>query len=163
MESNKNNNNKKQCNNNQIIKKKILIDQEKLFSSINKLPIELYDIIKSYIPLYVWRPLNKNLYVEYYNLVYIKLNSSNSENYIRNIVVRDLYYPFKFIIFKNIFKWIEMKNYCYNFYIYPNYISFLKDFCYDNDSFNCLNLLNKVLLELGFKKNKSKKNIKRIL
>lgn len=168
MESNKNKNNNNNNNiNNQCIKEKknkIIINEQKLLLSISKLPFELFDIVKSYIPLYIWRPLNKTLYFENYNLVYEKIKIGNAENYIRYIVKRDYNYVFKFIILRNLFRWAQMKDYLNDFLIYPNYIYFIKDFCISNQSNNCLITLNNILKELGFeKKLPKKKTIKSIL
>ena len=141
-----------------------IIKEQKILNNINKLPFELIDIIQSYIPQYVWRPLNKSLYVENYNLVYEKIKPNNAENYIRSIIKRDYDFVFKYVVLRNIFKWFQMKNYFYDFIVYSNYICFLKDFCISNQSFNCLNKLNLILKELNFEKKLPKKNtIKYIL
>jgi hypothetical protein len=168
MESNKNkNNNQNQCikeKNNKNNNNKIIVNEKKLLISISKLPFELFDIVKSYIPLYIWRPLNKTLYFENYNLVYDKIKLGNAENYIRYIVKRDYDYIFKFIVLRNLFRWAQMKDYLNDFLIYPNYIYFIKDFCISNQSNNCLNTLNNILKEIGFeKKLPKKKTIKSIL
>ncbi len=152
MESNKKKNNK------------TIVNESKLLLSISKLPLELFDIVKSYVPLYIWRPLNKTLYIENYNLVYEKMKPYNAENYIRDIVKRDFDNVFKFIVLRNLFKWAQMKDYLNEFLIYPNYIYFIKDFCVSNQSNKCLNTLNNILKELGFeKKLPKKKTIKSIL
>ncbi len=152
MESNKKKNNKTK------------VDESRLLLSISKLPLELFDIVKSYVPLFIWRPLNKTLYIENYNIVYEKMKPYNAENYIRDIVKRDFDNVFKFIVLRNLFKWAQMKDYLNDFLIYPNYIYFIKDFCVSNQSNKCLNILNNILKELGFeKKLPKKKTIKSIL
>ena len=74
------------------------VDEKKLLKSISKLPTELFDIIKSYVPLNIWRPLNKTLYAENYDLVYIKMKPCTSEDYIRYIVKRDFGFVFQYVV-----------------------------------------------------------------
>jgi len=149
------NNNTNNTNNTNNINNNV--DEKKLFQSINKLPIELVDIIQTYIPQHIWRPLNKILYVENYDLVYIKMKPNNVENYIRYVVKRDFGFVFNYVVLRNLFKWYQMRDYLNDFLIYPNYIYFIKDYCISNHSINCLNTLNEILKRLGYEKKLSKK------
>ena len=135
------------------------VDEKKVLENIKKLPRELFDIVHSYIPQHVWRPLNTILYVENYDLVYTKMKPGNVENYIRYIVKRDFGFVFKYVILRNLFKWYQMRDYLYEYLIYHNYIYFIKDFCISNQSINCLNSLNEILKKLGYEKNLPKKKI----
>lgn len=136
-----------------------IVDEKKVLKNIKKLPRELFDIVQSYIPQHVWRPLNTTLYVENYDLVYTKIKPGNVENYIRYIVKRDFGFVFKYVILRNLFKWYQMRDYLYEYLIYHNYIYFIKDFCISNQSINCLNSLNEILKKLGYEKKLPKKKI----
>ena len=136
-----------------------IVDEKKVLENIRKLPRELFDIVQSYIPQHVWRPLNTTLYVENYDLVYTKMKPGNVENYIRYIVKRDFGFVFKYVILRNLFKWYQMRDYLYEYLIYHNYIYFIKDFCISNQSINCLNSLNEILKKLGYEKKLPKKKI----
>lgn len=136
-----------------------IVDEKKVLENIKKLPRELFDIVQSYIPQHVWRPLNTTLYVENYDLVYTKIKPGNVENYIRYIVKRDFGFVFKYVILRNLFKWYQMRDYLYEYLIYHNYIYFIKDFCISNQSINCLNSLNEILKKLGYEKKLPKKKI----
>lgn len=136
-----------------------IVDEKKVLENIKKLPRELFDIVQSYIPQHVWRPLNTTLYVENYDLVYTKIKQGNVENYIRYIVKRDFGFVFKYVILRNLFKWYQMRDYLYEYLIYHNYIYFIKDFCISNQSINCLNSLNEILKKLGYEKKLPKKKI----
>ena len=136
-----------------------IVDEKKVLENIKKLPRELFDIVQSYIPQHVWRPLNTTLYVENYDLVYTKMKPGNVENYIRYIVKRDFGFVFKYVILRNLFKWYQMRDYLYEYLIYHNYIYFIKDFCISNQSINCLNSLNEILKKLGYEKKLPKKKI----
>ncbi len=136
-----------------------IVHEKKVLENIKKLPRELFDIVQSYIPQHVWRPLNTTLYVENYDLVYTKIKQGNVENYIRYIVKRDFGFVFKYVILRNLFKWYQMRDYLYEYLIYHNYIYFIKDFCISNQSINCLNSLNEILKKLGYEKKLPKKKI----
>lgn len=136
-----------------------IVDEKKVLENIRKLPRELFDIVQSYIPQHVWRPLNTTLYVENYDLVYTKIKPGSAENYIRYIVKRDFGFVFKYVILRNLFKWYQMRDYLYEYLIYHNYIYFIKDFCISNQSINCLNSLNEILKKLGYEKKLPKKKI----
>lgn len=135
------------------------VDEKKLLKSISKLPTELFDIIKSYVPLNIWRPLNKTLYAENYDLVYIKMKPCTSEDYIRYIVKRDFGFVFQYVVLRNLFKWYQMRDYLYEYLIYHNYIYFIKNYCVLNQSINCLNSLNEILKKIGYEKKLPKKKI----
>lgn len=135
------------------------VDETRLLQSIRTLPTELVDIVQSYIPIHIYRPLNKTYYIENYDLVYVKMKPNNLENYIRYIVKRDFDFVFRFVVTRNLFRWFRMREYLNNFLVYHNYIYFIKDFCISNNSNKCLNTLNQILQKLGYEKKLPKKNI----
>lgn len=126
---------------------------------LNKLPHELIDVIKDYIPYISLIFTNKNNYIKYHHLLNINhiIPRTLKENYIRDIVRRDLHFVFERIINENIQKWLIIKHYIYRNIIYTNYVYFLKDFCFINESHKCRNILNKFLEENGLCQNQHKK------
>jgi hypothetical protein len=130
-----------------------------IFYYINKLPIDLVNEIKKYIP-------NKNLiftnnknYMLNHYLIKNLIPKMKLEYYIRNIVYRDFDYVFSQIIQENYLKWIDIKQYLYKNVIYKNYIYFIKHFCIENNSEKCRVMLNNFLDKVGLCKNQHKKNI----
>lgn len=125
-----------------------------IFNNIDKLPSDIVNIIKEYIPLTSLVFTNKDNYLKYHYLLKIKLQ----EYCIRNMIRRDYDFVFERILNENYKKWIMLKHYMYKNIIYGNYIYFLKDYCLMNESYKCRNKLNKFLEENGLCKNQHKKN-----
>ena len=125
-----------------------------IFTYIDKLPLDIINIIKEYIPLTSLIFTNKDNYIKYHYLLKIKLR----EHYIRNIIRRDYDFVFERILNENYKKWIMLKQYMYKNIIYGNYIYFLKDYCLTNESIKCRIILNQFLEENGLCKNQHKKN-----
>ncbi len=136
------------------------IDNRKnLFNYINRLPDEMKNIIFDYIPLTSLIFTNKTNYINYHYLLKLKLVPKTlKENYIRDIIRRDLEFVFERILHENFKKWLLIKHFIYKNIIYGNYIYFLRDFCLMNESNKCRLILNKFLEEIGLCKNQHKKN-----
>jgi len=124
---------------------------------INNLPKELIDIIKEYIPKHILAFLNKQNYVLYHSFVRSKIPMY--ENFIRDTIRRDHVFVFEFIVNENINKWINNKNYNYKNMVYSNYLTFVTQFCIDNNSDKCKNFFVSFLKEHDLCKNLNKKNI----
>ena len=132
-----------------------------IFYYINKLPNDLINEIKKYIPnkklIFV---NNKNYLINHY-IIKDLIPKNNFELYIRNIVYRDFDFIFNQIIQENYLKWFEIKQYIHKNNIYKNYIYFIKNYCIENNSEKCRLLLNNFLEKLGLCKNQHKKKITR--
>ena len=137
----------------------IQIYLENIFIYINKLPIDLINEIKKYIPNKKLIFTNKKNYILNHYLIRYLIPKMNFEHYIRNIIYRDFDFIFTQIIQENYLKWFDMKQYMYKNVIYKNYIYFIKDFCIENNSEKCRIMLNNFLNKLGLCKNQHKKNI----
>jgi hypothetical protein len=126
------------------------------------LPDDLKIIIYSFIPLEVTVLCEKKKYEENHCVIKRIIHNKNYyENYIRDMVRKDCYYVFSFLLEENYKKWFEMKKYVYKNTIYANYLHFLKDYCIENDANNCRNEMNDFLHETGLSKNLHKKNTAR--
>ena len=134
----------------------IKFDQKVFFQNLNKLPIEIIDIIKKYMPRLTFVFLNKEYYIKYHYL-FTESIKSKSENYIRTMIRQDNDFVINNLFYESSIKWISMHNYYYKDCIYMNYLYFLLHYSIDNDSEKCVKLLNNLIKELGFKKNQHKK------
>jgi len=125
--------------------------------NINKLPYEIIDLIKEYIPKKTMVFVNKENYLLYHHI--IKKNITNYEKYIRDTIRRDNEFVFNLILRENYDKWCEIKQYRYKCMIFINYIYFTINYCIENDSNNCRNIINDFFKEHGLGKNTHKKNV----
>jgi len=128
-----------------------------LCNNISILPIDIIEIIYSYIPKFVTIFLTKKDYVEEHYLLKNYINKRDIENYIRAMIRRDNDFVLKHLLVENYTRWISIKKYYYKGAIYENYLFFLKAYCIDNESINCKNVLIKLFEELGLSKNQHKK------
>ena len=123
------------------------------------LPMELKSIIYDFIPISVTLLCEKKKYVENHSIIKKIIHDKNYyENYIRDMIRKDCDFVFYFLLDENYRKWLNIKKYVYKNIIYANYLHFLKDYCIENDSNNCRNVLNQFLYEKGLSKNLHKKN-----
>ena len=129
----------------------------KLFKYIDFLPDELIRLIKEFIPIKILVFMNKQNYNLYHYS--IKKYICNYENYIRDTIRRDNSFVFNKIISENYKKWINITKYTYKNTIYKNYIYFIIDFCTENQSSQCRNIIVDFLKEHGLCQNQHKKNI----
>jgi len=132
------------------------LKEKVILENVNKLPIEIIDIIKEYVPLLIFVFLNKEYYFKYHNL-FTESIKSKSENYIRTMIRQDNDFVINCLFYESSVKWLSMYNYYYKGCIYINYLYFLLHYSIDNDSEKCVKFLNNLIKELGFKINQHKK------
>jgi len=128
-----------------------------LLKTIYYLPDEILEIIKEYIPKIYLIYTNKSNFILYHFLTNKIIK--NYENYIRDIIRRDNDFIFNYILEENYNKWIHIKNYIYKNKIFKNYFYFTINYCIENDSNNCRNIICIFLKKHGLGKNLHKKNI----
>ncbi len=128
-----------------------------LIENVNKLPYELVDLIKEYIPKTALVFTNKENYLLYHHTIRNKIK--NYENYIRDTVRRDNEFVFNLILKENYHRWCEIKQYRYKNMLFKNYVYFTINYCIENDSNNCRNIITNYFKEHGLGKNPHKKNI----
>ena len=122
-----------------------------------RLPNEIIELIKKYIPKKFLVFTNKTNYFLYHPL--IKKNIINYDTYIHNIVRRDNYFVFERVMVEDCLNWLKIKKYYYKNMIYNNYLQFIIYFCIENDSNKCRTILDNYLKEHGLCKNLHKKNV----
>jgi hypothetical protein len=125
---------------------------------VKSLPCELIDIIKSYIPNTILLFVNKYYYTNYHFLIKRLIPKSNYEKYIRHIIRKDNDYVFQYILNDTIHQLFKIKQYVYKDIIYKNYLYFLSDYCIQNKSTNCRNVLNEYMKLHRLCQNRHKKN-----
>lgn len=129
-----------------------------LLKNIDKLPLELVDIVYSYIPKSVTIFLSKQNYIKDHHLIRKLINKRNIEQYIRTMIRQDNDFVFKQLLVENYNRWLNMKNYYYKECIYANYLNFLDSYTIDNESTKCRKILINFIEEEGLGKNQHKKN-----
>ena len=124
---------------------------------IQKLPDDIINVIKEYLPIIQLVFTNITNYNLYHS--FIRKYIINYETYIRDTIRRDNTFVFHKIINENYRKWLEIKKYTYKNIIYKNYVYFIMSFCIENQSNNCRIVLHNFLREHGLCQNQHKKNI----
>lgn len=124
---------------------------------VDKLPDELIDIIKEYLPIQVKAFLNKSFYLQYHHS--LKKFIPNYESYIRDIVRKKNDFVFNVVCKENFKKWLFIKKYHYKSNIFSNYVYFLLYLCNENSSSQCREILHTYLKLHGLIEKQSKKNI----
>ena len=132
-------------------------DESHILTNIHKLPNELIDIIREYIPKKTWIFTNRENYALYHN--FLRSSIYNYENYIRDTIRRDNYFVFQQIVAENFKTWWNINSYMYKNMIFKTYLYFTLHYCIENESPNCRNIVLFFLKEHGFDKNLHKKNI----
>ena len=129
-----------------------------LFTKIDKLPLELVEVIYEYIPIQVKIVLTKENYFLNHKLLHNYINNTQIELYFRQMVRRDYDFIFNQLLYENHMRWINMKQYLYEGCVYNHYLHFLTNYCGEHQSTKCKLLITNLLEELGLSKNQHKKN-----
>lgn len=133
--------------------------EEDLLQNVRKIPEVLVDIIYEYIPLSTKTFLTKKNYIENHHIVKSLIDKRQYENYIRCMVRQDNSFVFSFIINENITIWVnKIFNYFYKDTTYRNYLWFLHEYCIENESTRCKDIINRYIELLGLSKNQHKKS-----
>lgn len=143
-----------------------------LLNKINKIPLEVAMIIKTYIPREIIIITNKKDYEKEYmklrfewNLLCKSISYKKSytlESYIRKIIKNDLNYIFEMVIKYKYNHWVKIKKYIYNGYKYRTYIQFLEQLCIMLESTRCREVIKNFENNNGIVRKKKHKKIRRI-
>jgi len=129
-----------------------------VFANISRLPEELVPVIYDFIPLKTLIFLNKKMYLKNHKLVRKFIQRSQYENYIRAMVRRDNDFVFGLLIQENFERWLFFKKYTYKTTLFSNYIYFLLEYCIENESDKCKQIVNRYIVNSGLSQNQHKKN-----
>lgn len=124
---------------------------------INRLPQELINIIKEYIPPEKLVFVNSFYYNTYHHL--IRHSIINYESYVRDTIRRDNDFVFEKIVRENVDWWIKNTNYRYKNMIFNNYIYFVLYFCIENNAEHCREIMIEYFSKRDLCRNLHKKNI----
>jgi hypothetical protein len=128
-----------------------------IIDKINLLPRDIVNFIKEFIPNSAFVFTNRENYLLHHNT--LKPSIKNYENYVRDMIRRDNDFVLNMIVRENFRNWYEIKQYRYKNMIFKNYFYFTINFCIENDSNNCRNVMHNFLKEHGLGKNLHKKNV----
>lgn len=128
-----------------------------MIQNISYLPDDIIKLIKEFIPHNKLVFVNKTFYNLYHHT--IKKFIPQYQNYIRDIIRRDNDFVFQKIIQENIDLWLRNKQYRYKNMIFNNYIYFIMNFCIENDSERCREILLDFLSKRDLCRNLHKKNV----
>ena len=128
-----------------------------LINKVNNLPEVIVDLIKEYVPKYMFAFTNRENYELYHPFItpYIK----DFYGFIKDTIKRDNEFVFDTIVRENYIKWFTIKQYRYKNMVFYNYLYFIIHICIENESENCRKVINNFLKEHGLDKNLHKKNV----
>ena len=153
---------------------------------VQQLPLELVNIIKSYLPKNVLFYTCKNNFEKYYikfrllnsseiskqscvlidrdyfirknYLIYLKSNNISNNRYMTMLIRNDFNYILETVILKKYNHWKKIKNYYYKGNKYPSYIIFLEALCVKYNSNKCRTVIkNNSLNDCKLRKKRYKK------
>lgn len=124
---------------------------------INRLPQDVVNIIHDFIPRTALLFTNKFYYTLYHKI--LRGSIKNYETYIRDVIRRDNDFVFQKILEENVDKWLNMRQYRYKNKVFSNYFYFVIDYCIENDSDKCREIMTILIKERQLCKNLHKKNI----
>jgi len=122
------------------------------------LPKEIINMIGGFLPPKMLMWLNKKFYIKFHKNVKSMIDPKLYDNYIRDVVRLDNSFVFYYITKENIQRWVLCnKNINYKNAYYPNFVSFIIDYCIQNNATKCRNIVNNFLNSSGLGKNQHKK------
>jgi len=131
----------------------------KFWNYLSVMPIELNDIIFSYVKDEEKVFLNKEYYEKHHNLIRPKLgDQKNYDNYIRDMIRNDCDFVLKQLLEENYEPWIKKKRVAYKNTIYPHYAGYILDLCINYNSTKCREKIVEFYEIKGLSKNLHKKN-----
>jgi len=126
---------------------------------INILPEDIIREIKNFIPKEYFLHTNKTYFSNYHYVIKgLLLKKNVFESYVRDMVRRDNFFIFKYILDENYNKWNLIKKYIDDNVVFADYITFLINYCIVNNSNRCrIILTNYIKIRKQLIKRKYKK------
>ena len=133
--------------------------ENKYLLSIQKMPEDIIMYIKEFIPwsTLVW--LDKKTYIKNHHIIYKQIPTNKYESYVRDMIRKDNLLVISCLMRENFKRWTNYKKYLYKNTIYQNFNYFLLDYCRENNSTSCSNIIKEYLQDSRLSKNQHKKNI----
>lgn len=153
-----NNKDKNEDKNEENKKNKEKEEKSNFIILLNNLPEVLILEIEKFIPLSISIWFKREVYIANHRIVKSLIPKTQYENYIRDMIRKDCSFVFKLLLEENFNKWLNLKKYIYKYIVFDNYIYFLQNYCIENDSTKCRNVMQQFLKDTGLSKNQHKKN-----
>jgi len=132
--------------------------QMRLFKYLAYFPVELLDIIFSYLPNESKIFLNREYYIKYHSLVRNMINPRNYDNYIRDMIKNNSTFVMTRLLEENHLQWLQPSKKIYKNIVYPHYGAYIIGL---TKEMNC-NKVRELLVDYydnkGLSKNLHKKN-----
>jgi hypothetical protein len=135
--------------------------ENKYLLLVQQIPDDLIRYIKKFIPLSTLVWLDKKTYFKNHHIIHKLIPTSKYESYVRDMIRKDNQLVTSCLMRENFKRWTSYKKYSYKNIIYQNFNYFLLDYCRENKSTNCSNIINEYLKDSRLSKNQHKKNIVR--
>lgn len=116
--------------------KDICASKTNIINKINKLPHELVDIIRDFLPkqTIVW--LTRNNYFKYHTVTY------STDSLVRNVIRNDHNFVFAVHLTSYVFQWMHRPKYVYKNKKYNTFFDFIKKYVIECEATKCRNILS---------------------
>ena len=114
-----------------------------LKQKIAMLPSDLADLVRTFLPVFKKRLLNKTYYLLHHKAINIPANSILT--YVKKTIRQDHEFVFTQIVREKYKQWLSHANVAYKNTIYLNYLYFLRAYCLENESLRCYKMLNDLM------------------
>jgi len=133
---------------------------------MENLPVEIQKYVFLYIDhnTLIW--INKYYYKKYHKLLLKSSNiikNKNQYSFIRHLIKKDYAFVFEENLLENFNKWILKKKIYHGYLIYANYIYFLLNYCIEENSPKCKNILVETMKSKGLYNNIKNKQIYKVI
>lgn len=135
--------------------------EDKYLLLLQQMPEDIVGYVKQFIPITTLVWLDKKTYLKNHEIIYKQIPTNNYESYVRDMIRNDNQIVVSCLMRENFHRWSCYKKYSYKNTIYPDFNYFLLDFCRENNSTNCQNIISEYLQVSRLGKNQHKKNVVR--
>lgn len=135
--------------------------ENKYLLLLQRIPADIIKYIKQFLPLTTLVWLDKKTYLDNHHIIYKLIPNNSYESYVRDMIRNDNHFVVSCLMRENFHRWSSYKKYLYKNTIYIDFNYFLLDFCRENNSTNCSNIIKEYFKDSRLGKNQHKKNIVR--
>ncbi len=128
---------------------------QSFFQAVDRLPMEIIDLIIEYIPFHLRILFNKTNYIAHHLLFTKKLPMIQLEKYFRMIIQRDFDFVLSTLLHERGHMWLQYKGFYHRECIYRDYATFLEFYAAEMESPKCQHIVNQ-WLEINFQHRKKK-------
>ena len=132
--------------------------QARMFKYLSYLPVELLEIIYSYLPNQAKIFLNRDYYKKYHYLLRDMISPRNYDNYIRDMIKNNCTFVITQLMDENYKQWIQSSKKMYKNVIYPHYSGYIIGMALEMNRNSIRELVVEYYDKKGLSKNLHKKN-----